>query len=298
VTSEVDLTAEADLTADSELAAATLPQEDGGADETGPPECPNCGTPRAGPYCFNCGQKALPLRPTLKYFVREVTHELTNLDGKIFRSLRLLIASPGFLTREIFAGRRASYVAPLRLYLAASVLAFAIGSFGGFDEPVLTYTAEPGDSALEIEQGQASTAAAEDLLVSAFDVWLPRAMFVLVPLFAALVMLFRRGSGYTYPQHLYFALHVHAAAFLANAVDATFEAIPALAFAAPVVDKAMELYIVAYFFIAFRRVYETTLMGTVGRGLAIGVLYVAVLVSVFVAIAAPTVWPLFFGDSS
>jgi hypothetical protein len=289
----------ADLPADAELALdAALTPEQAPAGVAEVATCPNCGTLRAGSYCAACGQKAMPLKPTLKYFVHELTHELTNLDSKIFRSLRLLIASPGFLTREIFAGRRASYVAPLRLYLAASVIAFAVGAFGGFDEPVLTYTAEPGDTSLEVEQGLARTTAAEAVLVAAFNVWLPRAMFLLVPLFAALVMLFRRGSGYTYPQHLYFALHVHAAAFLANAVDSLFEAVPTLAFAAPFVDKAMELYIVAYFFIAFRRVYGTTISGTLWRGLAIGVLYIAVLLSVFVAIAAPTVWPLFFGESS
>jgi hypothetical protein len=293
------VTPDAELTADAELALdAALTPDQGPAEVAEIAACPNCGTLRAGSYCSACGQKAMPLKPTLEYFVHELTHELTNLDGKIFRSLRLLIASPGFLTREIFAGRRASYVAPLRLYLAASVIAFAIGAFGGFDEPVLTYTAEPADTSAEVEQGLARTAAAEAMLAAAFNVWLPRAMFLLVPLFAALVMLFRRGSGYTYPQHLYFALHVHAAAFLANAVDSLCEAVPALAFAAPVADKAMELYIVAYFFIAFRRVYETTVSGTLWRGLGIGILYFAVLLGVFVAIAAPTLWPLFFGESS
>lgn len=295
----MSVTPDADLTADTDLAPDTvLAPEDGAAQESNPATCPNCGTLRAGSFCSKCGQKAMPLRPTLNYFVHELTHELAHVDSKIFRSLRLLIASPGFLTREIFAGRRASYVSPLRLYLVASIIAFAIGAFGGFDEPVLTYTAEPGDSALEVELGRARTEAAENMLVAALNVWLPRAMFVLVPLFAALVMLFRRGSGYTYPQHLYFALHVHAAAFFANAVDSLFEAISALAFVAPAVDKAMELYIIAYFFIAFRRVYETTILSTLWRGLAIGLMYVVVLVIVFVAIAAPTVWPLFFGPPS
>jgi hypothetical protein len=37
--------------------------------------------------------------------------------------------------------------------------------------------------------------------------WVPRAMFVLVPLFAGLVALMVRRSGRNYPQHLYFALH-------------------------------------------------------------------------------------------
>ena len=149
-----------------------------------------------------------------------------------------------------------------------------------------------------MQEGRASVDAAQRAVNTAFNVWLPRAMFVLVPLFAALVMLVCRGSGHTYPQHLYFALHVHAACFLATALDSLFEAVGPLAFAAPVVDIVAELYIVGYFFIAFRRVYETTIWGTLWRGLTIGFIYVAVLILVFLAIAAPTVWPLFTNQSS
>jgi hypothetical protein len=258
--------------------------------------CANCGSARTGSYCATCGQKAVPLNPTLKYFLHEFAHEVLNVDGKIFRSLRLLLTRPGFLTREILAGRRASYVSPIRLYLIASVLAVAIGAFGGLD-PTLQYTPEPGDTEATLEEGRVRVEAAERTVNTAFNVWLPRAMFVLVPLFAALVMLVHRDSGHTYPHHLYFALHVHAAGFFANALDSLFEAIGPLAFAAPIVDVVTELYIVGYFFIAFRRVYETTVWGTAWRGLTIGFVYVALLLLAFLAIAAPVVWPLFTDQS-
>ena len=99
--------------------------------------CTNCGAALAGSYCSSCGQKAAPLAPTLGYFVHELTHELLHVDGKIFRSLRLLLTRPGFLTRELFAGRRASYVTPIRLYLIASILSFAMsGLLGRYEESV------------------------------------------------------------------------------------------------------------------------------------------------------------------
>jgi hypothetical protein len=44
-------------------------------------------------------------------------------------------------------------------------------------------------------------------------VWLPRLMFLLVPFFASLVSRVRRVPIRPYPQHLIFALHVHAAWF-------------------------------------------------------------------------------------
>jgi hypothetical protein len=294
----VNVTPETDVAIGTAIVVDTVASQDSAlTPDEAPAACANCGTARSGRYCPACGQKALPLNPPLRYFLHELTHEVLNVDGKIFRSLRLLLTRPGFLTREIFAGKRASYVSPLRLYLVASVLAVAIGAFGGLDQANLNYTAEPGDTEAAVEAGRARIEAAERTLNTAFNVWLPRAMFVLVPLFAALVMLSRRGSGLAYPQHLYFALHVHAAGFFANALDSLFEAVAPLAFVAPVVDIVTELYIVAYFFLAFRRVYETTIWGTVWRGLTIGLVYIVVLMLAFVAIAAPTVWPLFTNQS-
>jgi hypothetical protein len=258
--------------------------------------CFNCGATRSGRFCADCGQKALPLAPTLGYFVHELTHEVLNVDGKIFRSLRLLLTRPGFLTREIFLGRRASYVSPIRLYLVVSVLSFALAAmFGGLDPVNFQYTADPGEAVdpLQVER----VADAERTLTQAVYVWLPRAMFVLVPLFAALVMLFRRKTAFTYPQHLYFALHVHAAWFLGTAVDSLAEAIP-LPRVAPAVDIATELYMLAYVPIAFMRAYETTLWGAIWRTAIIVLLYFLALMVTLTAIALPTVWPIMFGQPS
>jgi len=55
----------------------------------------------------------------------DLVEELFSVDGGIYRSVWLLFARPGFLTREMFADRRAAHVSPLRLYLFFSVLFFA-----------------------------------------------------------------------------------------------------------------------------------------------------------------------------
>jgi hypothetical protein len=156
--------------------------------------CPNSGSSLVDSYCASCGQKAAPVAPGLGYLVHELTHEVLNVDGKIFRTLRLLLTRPGFLTREIFRGRRASYLSPIRAYLIASVLAFAMSALlGRFGDVNIEHTPSPGETpdpaALE------RLAEGERTIETALNVWMPRAMFVLVPLFAALVMLVRRNSG-------------------------------------------------------------------------------------------------------
>lgn len=210
--------------------------------------------------------------------------EVVNVDGKIFRSLRLLLTRPGFLTREIFAGRRASYVSPIRLYLTASVIMFALSAFGSFDGN-LEYTSGPDEivnSAQVVEDGR-------NQIMAALNERMPQLMFVLVPLFAALVLLVGLGGGRTYPQHLYFALHVHAAWFFADSVDSLFEALdlPYVTFG---VDKATELYIVVYLVVAFWRAYETTFWGALWRALIAGVLYLAAVITAVLSIAIPVIF--------
>jgi hypothetical protein len=73
--------------------------------------CANCGASLSGVYCATCGQKAAPLDPTVGDFLHDLVHEIAHVDGKIVRSVRLLLTKPGFLTREYVEGRRA----PLRL---------------------------------------------------------------------------------------------------------------------------------------------------------------------------------------
>ena len=81
--------------------------------------CLNCGATLNGPFCSACGQRAVPPHPTTKELVGDVYDELVGWDGKFARTLRLLLAHPGALTRAVIEGRRNSYVRSVRLYLCA-----------------------------------------------------------------------------------------------------------------------------------------------------------------------------------
>jgi|SRR5688572_3106607 len=102
--------------------------------------CPSCGYPLAGSYCSRCGERALdPSKLTLRYFLTHiVVHELLSFDGKIWRTLGLLLFRPGFLAVEYAAGRRRAYVNPVRVLLVAIIVyvlaqggtGFTLGSGG------------------------------------------------------------------------------------------------------------------------------------------------------------------------
>lgn len=80
--------------------------------------CANCGTPLQGEFYSNCGQPAFEGHaPTLRYPFHDVTHEFLHVDGKIVRTIKALLLSPGLLTQEYWLGHIASWVRPIRLFL-------------------------------------------------------------------------------------------------------------------------------------------------------------------------------------
>lgn len=87
--------------------------------------CLNCGAPLVGAYCGACGQKARVHR-TLVAFGHDALHSLLHFDGKIWRTLPLLVLKPGQLTRRYVHGERARFVSPLALFLLCVFLAYVV----------------------------------------------------------------------------------------------------------------------------------------------------------------------------
>jgi hypothetical protein len=118
---------------------------------------------------------------------------------------------------------------------------------------------------------------------------LPRMLFVLLPLFAAIVALLYRGRKY--PEHLYFAIHLHAFIFFALAVTELmkFTGVAALVITVAAVTLP---WIPVHAILALRRVYGDSLGRTLFKGVAIAAIYfvtaaIAFVVTVFwVSIAA------------
>jgi uncharacterized protein DUF3667 len=229
-----------------------------------------------GRYCSQCGQKVAPLNPTLGEFLHELFHEIAHVDGKIITTLRLLITRPGFLSLEHFEGRRARYVTPIRLYLLLSVACFAITAIAPDTGFRLSCRSCPEEIRAEREREMGE----------ALPHWAPRAMFVLVPVFAGLVALAAWRSGRHYPEHLYFAMHVHAAWFFAGSVWAAvgFLTVP---YVHVVTGLLALVYAGTYFSRAFRRIYRTGLTRAILSTATISVTYVVCVVAMLLAILLP-----------
>nr|WP_298897835.1 DUF3667 domain-containing protein [uncultured Altererythrobacter sp.] len=113
--------------------------------------CLNCGTELTGKHCHECGQKA-HLHRTIGAFFHDLLHGALHLDGKVWRTLPLLILKPGQLTRRYVEGQRTSFVSPMALFLFSVFLMFAVFQALGISAP----TDLRGDAREEVQRIVAS----------------------------------------------------------------------------------------------------------------------------------------------
>ncbi|USU03751.1 DUF3667 domain-containing protein [Sphingomonadaceae bacterium OTU29THOMA1] len=168
-----DIAAAGDFITGALAARSVEPHAGEGAHQGHGDLCLNCGTRLIGAHCHACGQSAHVHR-TVGAIGHEIAHGVFHFEGKIWRTLPMLLLRPGDLTRRYVAGERARFVSPLALFLFTVFLMFAtISALGGdIAEAVSPETmsrnvvgfargAEKAQKALEKAEGQRVTLAAE-----------------------------------------------------------------------------------------------------------------------------------------
>jgi len=88
--------------------------------------CLNCKADLYGRFCHVCGQQNLEPKETVWHLVQHFFNDITHFDGKFFATVKFLLRKPGFLSAEYVAGRRASYLNPIRMYVFTSAFFFII----------------------------------------------------------------------------------------------------------------------------------------------------------------------------
>jgi hypothetical protein len=118
------------------------------------------------------------------------------------------------------------------------------------------------------------------------------AHFLLLPVLALLLKAFYRKRYYA--EHLVFGMHFHAFALLpASAIVAAVDFLPGLDARGPAaraVASAWWLVLGAYLFLALRRTYGGSFLGTLGRWAAVGFLYAILAGLILGLVAVLTLW--------
>ncbi|MCK5325782.1 MAG: DUF3667 domain-containing protein [Woeseiaceae bacterium] len=203
-------------------------------------QCRNCRTSFDGAFCPSCGQKDIDLERSLSELVGELLRETLEIDGRSFRTIRALFLQPGTLTAEFLAGRRRAYSSPLRLYLVISVSFFVLAAWLAGRGVLL-------DSGQSIDTDALSQARflSDDL---------PRLMFVLLPIFAILLKI--ATPRRLYFDHIIFSIHLHSFAYVVLALMLPLENVGH--WLAIVIQVLLLAYLLIYFVISVRCVYDTS----------------------------------------
>lgn len=96
--------------------------------------CLNCNAQLIGSHCHQCGQKA-HLHRTIRAFMHDLLHGALHFDGKLWRTLPMLVFKPGKLTRRYIEGERARFVSPMAIFLFSVFLMFAVFQVLGLSTP-------------------------------------------------------------------------------------------------------------------------------------------------------------------
>jgi hypothetical protein len=279
------------------------------------PQCRNCGDYAPDKYCPNCGQETQEHLPTAREFVHEFVLHYLAAEGRLWRTLKVLVLHPGRLTVEYIRGRKRTYVLPLRLYLTVSLVFFLLLRLAapGADRMSTAIHRSLNDGRVSftiIDMGFAKAIKNQD---GSFTCNLPKrlcdhineqvlqpqgelerrysnvlpellshlstAVFLLLPLFALYLQLAYRKR--TYGEHFLFALHLHSFWFLLLLV---------LLLPMPEwLSVLLKGYLVVYSVAALHAVYTSSWWKTVLKGLGLGLAY---LVSLFIATTAIGIWTI------
>ncbi|MEO5961574.1 MAG: DUF3667 domain-containing protein [Opitutaceae bacterium] len=183
-----------------------------------PDVCVGCGQPQPGLFCAACGEKKPePADLSLKHLFLHAFETFTQADGKIFRTMRLLVTKPGRLTADYLRGKRKPYIAPLPLFLICNVLFFVLQPLIGWNTlstPLrLHVNGHPYSRWVRplVEDRIAATQTTFDAYAVKFDAYVgieARALtLALVPLFLVPLLLVSIWPHRRVVDHVIFALH-------------------------------------------------------------------------------------------
>jgi hypothetical protein len=195
--------------------------------------CLNCGELVDKKFCPECGQENLDLRDNFFHLAGHAIGDFFHYDSKFFRSAIPLFTKPGFLTKEYWAGKRARYLHPLRMFFFVTIV-FMISAtyfYNRFntrikDQVVRVNAADTTrmDSTMSAEEKIKKLAdqrveeeKAKTKLYQGMDSFfknLKYISFFLLPVYALIFKILYRRQKHLYVDHLVFTLHIQSFAYI------------------------------------------------------------------------------------
>jgi len=237
--------------------------------------CATCGISVSTRHCPGCGEKVVESKDlTFLGLMTQVFQNITSVDSRLLRSLRVLMTRPGAITAAYVDGPRKPYIGPFQLFLIVNVIFFAVQSFSGsavfstslhshmFDQDWSPFARTLVEHKLQAEH--LTLAAYAPVFDHAVDVYAKSLVILLVLPFTLLFIPIFAGSHRPFVTHLVFALHLLSFLLLCSCVlllfTALLTALGGAGLRAPLVDWGLFAVLIAviatYLYVATRVVYE------------------------------------------
>jgi hypothetical protein len=184
--------------------------------------CPSCGTVSGGAFCPACGERRqADVSPR---GVRAAASPGVAWLRRLHASLNALASPPGRLTRDWLAGRRVGYIAPMALFLYTNVAFFLVQSASGVSVLSWPLRIHLENNVLGIAKPLFDWYAGPNRMANAryvavFDalevVHAKALVLMMVPLFAAVMLLAPAVQRTRFARSFTFAAHYYTYALIA-----------------------------------------------------------------------------------
>jgi hypothetical protein len=88
--------------------------------------CLNCGQHVEEHFCTHCGQENIEVKEDALHMLTHAVADYFHFESKFFGTIKPLLFKPGNLTQEYVAGKRVSFIHPIRLYIFISIVFFIV----------------------------------------------------------------------------------------------------------------------------------------------------------------------------
>ena len=260
-------------------------------------KCPTCQAVRASAFCATCGEQPRgPNDLTLRDLTTKFGQSLSNLDGKAVRTFRALLTRPGSLTLAHVEGQRRVFVGPLKVFLIANALFFAVQSAtrtNVLSSPLASHLNQQdwkefarGVVGRHIRAEGISLADYAPVFDTAVVFYAKTLIILMTLFFAPIAALLFASKRQPLGAHIVFALHVYAFVLLLFCVALGISELDLIAggrgLASPLLDLSLSLANLAatltYLYLAIGRAYSSTGWARVAKAIILAVTVAATII--------------------
>lgn len=240
-------------------------------------QCPSCSIPFQGKYCSQCGEKQVNSKDfTIVNLIKEGFSFFTNLDSKLYQTIKGLLFKPGFLPQEYIAGRRSKYMKPFQVFIISSILFYIfLSDMDIFLIPSKWFFTEETQGL--IDQVVKRKGITEELVAIQYDAQVINNsklfIFLLLPVLAGLVYMFNWKKVKEFGKYIIDAIYIMSFFMVVTAlITALIDSLPYL------IDKwwfiiSIQLFFLVYIILSLKKGYDRPVWYASLQGIIVMILF-------------------------